>query len=547
MKWTSSGAVLATVFWLLASIGFSFYTRTSASTTRPTATAGAVIILLFWLYISAFIILVGAELNGQLEPDPQGHHHRPREADGERDAFAADKVADAPEAKKKRWTGGNEEGPPGSRWPFVMFGAALRAQEDRVGAERLVADDIAGVRGGDVVAAVDDERDVPRRPGDVARLRVAHHRQARAQGAAGPRERLAACPPGRPDQAGAVVGVRAGGTVSVGLAELGPGERDGRPAPPPTGGILTSPGAGLGPYSWLEVRRTRAARSRARSSATSRSVLATTFSTLSFLAFSSASCAASDFSVRARSADEVSSVCPMTRYCTISSSLRCAMTSRTSMPWMALAGSPSSTAAILRRRALHVGGDADPVHLGLEEAVAGLGLLDLGLQPGQLAAGGVELLLFGVVLVDDDVGLGVLLLEPISEAGEVIWHRRGLPDADGEGAGGQDQAQREMARASDRSGRQAVISPSCSAGAERNVVAVQSVPGGHWPRLGFLGPAGRPARGYGSDRMKRCVLLLPYSARCRKRPRVPRDWTASGRIVPNLAGPAWVSVVHRTA
>jgi membrane protein len=103
MKWTSSGAVLATVFWLLASIGFSFYTQNFGKYTETYGAAGAVIILLFWLYITAFIILVGAELNSQLELQTRKDTTTgPEKPMGERDAFAADKVADAPEKKSRK-------------------------------------------------------------------------------------------------------------------------------------------------------------------------------------------------------------------------------------------------------------------------------------------------------------------------------------------------------------------------------------------------------------------------------------------------------------
>ena len=103
MKWVSSGAIMAAVFWLLASIGFSFYANNFGSYNETYGSIAAVIILMFWLYITAFIILIGAELNGQLELQTRKDTTTgPEKPMGERDAFAADKVADAPETKKKR-------------------------------------------------------------------------------------------------------------------------------------------------------------------------------------------------------------------------------------------------------------------------------------------------------------------------------------------------------------------------------------------------------------------------------------------------------------
>jgi membrane protein len=103
MKWVSSGAIMATVFWLLASIGFSFYANNFGSYNETYGSIAAVIVLMFWLYITAFIILIGAELNGQLELQTRKDTTTgPEKPMGERDAFAADKVADAPEGKSKK-------------------------------------------------------------------------------------------------------------------------------------------------------------------------------------------------------------------------------------------------------------------------------------------------------------------------------------------------------------------------------------------------------------------------------------------------------------
>lgn len=67
-RWISVGALFATVVWLLASFGFSYYVSNFASNyDRMYGSLGAVIVLLFWLYISFFIVLVGAEINAVLE------------------------------------------------------------------------------------------------------------------------------------------------------------------------------------------------------------------------------------------------------------------------------------------------------------------------------------------------------------------------------------------------------------------------------------------------------------------------------------------------
>jgi membrane protein len=66
-RWISVGSVFATLVWLLASVGFSYYVSNVANYDRMYGSLGAVIVLLFWLYISFYIVLLGAEINAALE------------------------------------------------------------------------------------------------------------------------------------------------------------------------------------------------------------------------------------------------------------------------------------------------------------------------------------------------------------------------------------------------------------------------------------------------------------------------------------------------
>ncbi len=66
-KWISPGSVFAIPVWMLASLAFSFYVNNFGSYNKTYGSIGAVIVLLFWLYISGFIILFGAEINSVVE------------------------------------------------------------------------------------------------------------------------------------------------------------------------------------------------------------------------------------------------------------------------------------------------------------------------------------------------------------------------------------------------------------------------------------------------------------------------------------------------
>lgn len=66
-RWVSPGAVVATVLWLIGTVAFSVYAQNFGSYNETYGTLGGVIILLTWLWLSSFIVLLGAELNSEME------------------------------------------------------------------------------------------------------------------------------------------------------------------------------------------------------------------------------------------------------------------------------------------------------------------------------------------------------------------------------------------------------------------------------------------------------------------------------------------------
>ncbi|WP_083656291.1 YihY/virulence factor BrkB family protein [Mongoliimonas terrestris] len=66
-RWISWGSVLATVLFVIVSVGFSFYATNFASYNETYGSLGAVIAFMTWLWLSAVVVLVGAELNAELE------------------------------------------------------------------------------------------------------------------------------------------------------------------------------------------------------------------------------------------------------------------------------------------------------------------------------------------------------------------------------------------------------------------------------------------------------------------------------------------------
>lgn len=98
--WVTWGATLATALWLLASWGLSAYIANFGSFNRTYGTLGGVMGLLLWFYLSAIAVLIGAEVNAELERqtavDSTVGPDRPL---GERGAFVADTLGAARPSK----------------------------------------------------------------------------------------------------------------------------------------------------------------------------------------------------------------------------------------------------------------------------------------------------------------------------------------------------------------------------------------------------------------------------------------------------------------
>ena len=65
--WITPGSLLATTLWLLISLGFKFYVAHFAAYNATYGTIGGVIVLMLWFYLSALAVLIGAELNAEIE------------------------------------------------------------------------------------------------------------------------------------------------------------------------------------------------------------------------------------------------------------------------------------------------------------------------------------------------------------------------------------------------------------------------------------------------------------------------------------------------
>jgi membrane protein len=70
--WITPGSLAATILWLAASMGFRYYLRYVSDMAVVYGAIGSVIVMLLWLYLSAFAILIGAELNAEIDKTRTG-------------------------------------------------------------------------------------------------------------------------------------------------------------------------------------------------------------------------------------------------------------------------------------------------------------------------------------------------------------------------------------------------------------------------------------------------------------------------------------------
>lgn len=66
-RFISPGSVLAVVVWIIASLGFGYYVKTFSNYNAMYGSIGAIIVLLLYFYISAAVLLLGAEMNAVIE------------------------------------------------------------------------------------------------------------------------------------------------------------------------------------------------------------------------------------------------------------------------------------------------------------------------------------------------------------------------------------------------------------------------------------------------------------------------------------------------
>ena len=96
-RWVTWGAFIATLLWMVGSALFSVYVANFGNYSKSYGSLGAIILLLLWFYLSAFALILGAEINSEMEhqtaKDSTTGPPKPR---GQRGAYVADDVGKIP-------------------------------------------------------------------------------------------------------------------------------------------------------------------------------------------------------------------------------------------------------------------------------------------------------------------------------------------------------------------------------------------------------------------------------------------------------------------
>lgn len=94
-RWVSVGALVATVLWIIGSVAFSLYVNFFGNYNKTYGALAGVIVLMLWLFLTSYIVLLGAEINAESERQTaRDTTHGEPQPMGRRGAEVADSLAE---------------------------------------------------------------------------------------------------------------------------------------------------------------------------------------------------------------------------------------------------------------------------------------------------------------------------------------------------------------------------------------------------------------------------------------------------------------------
>jgi membrane protein len=100
-QWVLWGSAIGSLLWIIVSVGFAFYVRSFATYGKTYGALGGVVVLLMWFYLSSLTVVIGAEINAEMERQTKRDTTEGDEKPlGKRGAYAADTVGPTAERAK---------------------------------------------------------------------------------------------------------------------------------------------------------------------------------------------------------------------------------------------------------------------------------------------------------------------------------------------------------------------------------------------------------------------------------------------------------------
>jgi membrane protein len=87
--WITPGSVIGVLLWIVASAGFKIYLHYFDSYSKSYGSLAGVVVLMLWFYITGLALLVGGEINAEIEHAAAEHGRADAKAEGEKQAPAA--------------------------------------------------------------------------------------------------------------------------------------------------------------------------------------------------------------------------------------------------------------------------------------------------------------------------------------------------------------------------------------------------------------------------------------------------------------------------
>jgi membrane protein len=72
LRWASPGAIIAALLWTVGTVAFAFYVQNFSSYANTYGALAGVVIFMLWLYLSSYVVLLGALINAEAERGMKG-------------------------------------------------------------------------------------------------------------------------------------------------------------------------------------------------------------------------------------------------------------------------------------------------------------------------------------------------------------------------------------------------------------------------------------------------------------------------------------------